>query len=353
MIKEIIVNKFTVKKCLFIDMKFEKDGSIRYLYAGRWRTKKQVLRKKETTSLYHKKNKSEITKKKNKRYEKNKDIENRRSVAFKSNGVWKNKRPTKQKAVEYSTKYYVKNKEEVLRKLKLKRSKIVSPPLNPTKNLLLKPNTYEERFRELEPLIKSISREYSGKHHKLDYHDLYQEGCIGLLEAHNNYSPDKGALFKTYAYLRIKGSIINYVRNNSPVSRYFYKIIQRINKYLIQQESLGNKKLTPEEISKHLDIDIDTIIESINLSKIKIFSSDGNSLEKESNDEPFVDNMIIQEERLSLKKLIELRLNDREKKIVNMYYYEEMSQKEIAEFFRISVARASQIIIKIPKKLKG
>ena len=214
------------------------------------------------------------------------------------------------------------------------------------------------------PLVKKIAGRIDVKGSEYDQDDLFSIGVIGLMDAIEKFDQSKNVPFEAYANLRIRGSIIDEVRRGGRVSR---DKIDKLNQYYNAKESLENKLLrTPEEweICKELGIDqkqLSKIHETVHfLSTISlesiIFSSDDKDIHlmdtvKDLNTKTPEEEIVYIEQRKLLSEAIS-KLDKRERIILNLYYNEELSLKEIAYILGISIPRVSQIHGKILLKLK-
>ena len=110
------------------------------------------------------------------------------------------------------------------------------------------------------PLVKYLaSRVMIGKTKYLEYEDLVSYGIVGLLDAINKYKPDKGMKFSSYATLRIKGSMIDEIRKNRPISKGAMDKLARYNEVVerLQNEFLREPSL--EEVAKRMGMTIDEV----------------------------------------------------------------------------------------------
>ncbi|NLY45182.1 MAG: FliA/WhiG family RNA polymerase sigma factor [Tissierella sp.] len=214
------------------------------------------------------------------------------------------------------------------------------------------------------PLVKRlVSKMDVGYNYELD--DLINIGVIGLMDAIKKYDKDKNVPFEAYATLRIRGAVLDELRRAGPVSR---DRITKLNQYYEAKEELERKHLRSadeDEIIEELGIDkkeLSKIHQTVHyLSNISlettIFSSDGSDMYLkdiiEDNNVEGPEDILIQKERKSmLKKAITL-LDEREQIILNLYYVEELTLKEIAYILDISTPRVSQIHGRILIKLRG
>lgn len=215
------------------------------------------------------------------------------------------------------------------------------------------------------PLVKKVVGRIDVRGSDYDQDDLFSIGVIGLMDAIEKFDHSKNVPFEAYANLRIRGSIIDELRKTGRVSR---DKIDKLNQYYNAKETLENKLLrTPEEweICKELGIDdkqLSKIHETVHfLSTISlessIFSNVDNDIQlmdtvKDYNTKTPEEEIIDNEQRKLLAEAIS-KLDERERIILNLYYNEELSLKEIAYILDISIPRVSQLHGKILLKLRG
>lgn len=218
--------------------------------------------------------------------------------------------------------------------------------------------------KESIPLIKSIVGKVNSPDSPLcDRDDLINIGATGLLQALDNYTLDKDVKFNTFAYYRIRGSIIDYLRSIDELSRTNrarYGAAQETISFL--QQKLGRTPLD-HEVAKEMDLSLNDyqkllskVQQRVALSlDLNINSESESSFSERIHDSNFElpDQSIINEEdSQQLKKAVK-SLPEREQIILALYYYEECTLKEIAKSLNLSEARISQIIGKMLLTLKA
>ena len=223
---------------------------------------------------------------------------------------------------------------------------------------------YEKEIVKYLPLVKKVANRIEVKSYDYDKDDLYNIGVIGLMDAIKKFDRKKQVPFESYAYIRIRGAIIDEVRKTSRVSR---SRMTNLNDYYRAKERLEKINLsspTEKEICQELNIDekeLAKIHETVHyLANISLedtlFNEDGDALELKDIvvDEqimPFDDSLLNTEKKTALHFAIS-QLAEREQIILNLYYIEELTLKEIAEVLDVSVPRVSQLHGKILIKLK-
>lgn len=193
--------------------------------------------------------------------------------------------------------------------------------------------------------------------------DFYGVGVFGLMDAIKKYDKSKKVKFETYASIRVKGAIKDYMRKQDWVSRG----VREKHRRIIQAEAKLREKLlrdpSDEEISKETGLSMNEIyktIEKVTCADIISFehavSNGFMSLNKTFEEEYNPEKVIVNKELKDLLYQAVESLGDREKKIISLYYKEELTLKEIGYVMDISESRVSQImkktILKLREKLK-
>ncbi|MBL4937976.1 FliA/WhiG family RNA polymerase sigma factor [Clostridium sp. YIM B02515] len=218
------------------------------------------------------------------------------------------------------------------------------------------------------PLVKYIaSRVIIGKSKYIEYEDLVGFGMIGLMDAINKFDESKGMKFSTYASIRIKGSMIDELRKNSPISK---GAMDKLNRYNEVIEALQKKLLREpsyEEVARELKMtleevgEIESYINYISVASLEdiIFSDDDDmplmgTIEDEKSPSP--------EKQLQDKEEVEYlakaldNINEKDKMVLSLYYYEGLTLKEIGKVLEVSESRVCQLhsraIMHLRKELK-
>ena len=218
------------------------------------------------------------------------------------------------------------------------------------------------------PLVKYIaSRIIMGKTKYVEYEDLVSYGMIGLMDAFNKFDESKGMKFSTYAAIRIKGSMIDELRKNSPISK---GAMDKLNKYNEAVETLQNKLLREplqSEIAKEMEITVSELskienyinyISVVSLESLMFSDDDDIALIGKIEDKKVVG----PEKSLEKKELLEYLSNaidllrEKDRLIITLYYYEKLTLKEIGKILEVSESRVCQLhskaIINLRKMLK-
>jgi RNA polymerase sigma factor for flagellar operon FliA len=218
------------------------------------------------------------------------------------------------------------------------------------------------------PLVKYVAgRLGSGLPAHVDEGDLVSYGLLGLIGAIERFDPNRDIKFETYAIARIKGSIIDELRSMDWVPRSVRSRAREIERAIADLESKQARAPTDEEIASKLGITEDEFQDSlleISRSSIaaldELWSSPGSggdpvalidTIEDPQAAEP-QSAMAHTELREALGDAIS-RLPEREKLVVTLYYYEELTLREIGEVLGVTESRVSQLHTKAILRLKA
>lgn len=185
--------------------------------------------------------------------------------------------------------------------------------------------------------------------------DLFQVGCIGLIKAYKNYNRNFKVKFSSYAYMYIMGEIKKYIRDDKSfkVSREISILNYKINKAIILLSQKLMREPSKKEIAEFLELDVHYIDEAIN-SLMPILSLD----EQINSDETFSLYEVIPSKNGNYDELIMLndsisKLSESEKRLIELRYFEDRTQTEIAEYFNTNQTGISRQEQKILEKLRN
>jgi RNA polymerase sigma factor FliA len=219
------------------------------------------------------------------------------------------------------------------------------------------------------PLVKYVAgRLGSGLPAHVDDDDLISYGLLGLIGAIERYDPDRDVKFETYAIARIKGSIIDELRAMDWVPRSVRARARDIERAIADLERRLHRAPTDEEIAQKLGVSTDELDGSLtDISRSSIAALDElwtvntggggdqialiDTIEDESGPDP--------QAALSETEMKEAigeaiaRLPEREKLVVTLYYYEELTLREIGEVLGVTESRVSQLHTKAVLRLKA
>ena len=197
-------------------------------------------------------------------------------------------------------------------------------------------------------LVLSVIQKFSNRGENLD--DLFQVGCIGLIKAIDNFNTDLDVRFSTYAVPMIIGEIRRYLRDNNPirVSRSLrdtaYKALQARDRL---QYALG-REATVDEIAQEMHLPVEDVVFALEaiqdpVSLFEPIYNDGGDalyIMDQVKDENTKDENWLEE--ISIKDALQ-HLNEREKKILRLRFFEGRTQMEVAGEIGISQAQVSRL----------
>lgn len=210
---------------------------------------------------------------------------------------------------------------------------------------------------DYEKLVYSIIYNYS--YNKYDIEDLYQVGMMALEKAKCNYKEGYNCDFSSYAYLYIKGEVLKYIRESRviKINKDLLKLNSLINRTREILEQKNMRKVTNEEIATFLEVPLYKVEEAIKSSEyVKSLDYELNDDGKELNlyDSIQYTEKGYSDEILDLKDVIS-NLDEEEKKLIKLRYYEDKSQQETSKILGMNQVQVSRkenkILTKVRKKL--
>lgn len=197
-------------------------------------------------------------------------------------------------------------------------------------------------------LVLSVIQRFNNRGEYLD--DLFQVGCVGLIKAIDNFDLSQNVKFSTYAVPMIIGEIRRYLRDNNSirVSRSLRDIAYRALQVRDQLINKHSKEPTISEISKELDMPREEVVFALDAIQdpVSLFepiyhdSGDAIYVMDQVRDEKNADEVWL--EGIALREAMR-KLNDREKLILNLRFFEGRTQMEVAEEIGISQAQVSRL----------
>lgn len=224
------------------------------------------------------------------------------------------------------------------------------------------PEGREQIIIEYAGLVKIVAGRlsmYLG--YNVDYDDLVGYGMFGLIDAVDKFDHTKGVKFETYASFRIRGAILDEIRKMDWVPRTLRQKQRKIDAAFSKIEAEQGRMATDEEVAKELDISLKEYEQWITQTNVSTLFSLEEYLEQGSEskmdsslssefDSPEV---IVQQQELKDTLLNALEsLTEKEKKVIILYYYEELTLKEISNILEVSESRISQLHTKALQKMK-
>lgn len=219
----------------------------------------------------------------------------------------------------------------------------------------------EKLIIEYVELVKIIAgRLYTSYNSHVEYEDLVSYGIIGLIDAIEKFDQSKNVKFETYANIRVRGSIIDQIRSLDWIPRSKRQKFKEIEETIARLQGEYGEKLSDSHIAKALGITLDELNELMGeMSAVSVVSLE-EKISENANFSVKSENIAYSpEESLDEKETKRMladaidALPEREKMIVSMYYYNDLTYKEIAEILEVSESRISQLHTKAVAKLKA
>ena len=227
-----------------------------------------------------------------------------------------------------------------------------------TKNNLIR----EQIINKYAYLVKIVAGKLSIYTNSLiDYEDLVGYGIFGLIDAIDKFDYQKGFKFETYASLRIRGEIIDNIRKLDWIPRSLRQKNKLLENTIKNFEYENGKEPTEEELATVLNIPVSEVKNLIKNSSLYNLISLDDYLEQgyEKNNDRLVSNLdnlpekvIDRNETKEILANILDELTEKQRLVISLYYYEELTLKEISKIMQVSESRVSQIHSNTIKKLK-
>lgn len=224
------------------------------------------------------------------------------------------------------------------------------------------PDIREQLILEYAPLVKLVAGRlsmYLG--YNVEYDDLVSYGIFGLIDAIDKFDSMKDVKFETYASLRIRGSILDQIRKMDWIPRTVRQRQREIDRAMHEIEVEKGHPATDEELALKLNITGDELLEwqsqmkATNVISLNEFIEAGSEVPNEKN---LASHFEGPEEVLDKKELREKlmesldMLTEKERKVILLYYYEELTLKEISYALEVSESRVSQLHTRALQKMR-
>jgi RNA polymerase sigma factor FliA len=210
----------------------------------------------------------------------------------------------------------------------------------------------EDQISEFLPLVNRIAhRAASYLRPPLSFEDLVSAGTVGLIKAVRDYDASHGAGFKTYAYIRIKGAILDELRSASILPTAVNRQVKEIQDLSRKITEKTGTAPTDEDLADQLGVPPEEIFQLLDNARaqrfisLSAFEQDGPSL-----DESLPDSQAIRpEQQLEQTELVEKlaqaigALDPKRRQTVVLYYQQHLTMKQIAEVLEITESRVSQL----------
>ena len=216
------------------------------------------------------------------------------------------------------------------------------------------------------PLVEQVAgRMKIGLPDSVQVDELVNSGIIGLIGSIDNFDPDRGFKFETYAVNRIRGSILDSLRDYDWMPRSIRSKAKSLEAALVKLEGMLGRVPSDEEVATELSIDLDDYYLMLDEVKVTSILSLDQPLSGPEGEVSSLSEMLEDEEAEDVPGVVEWndakrltrrmieRLTQQERLVIALYYYEELTLREIGEVLGISESRVSQIHSRIILTLKG
>ncbi len=224
------------------------------------------------------------------------------------------------------------------------------------------PEIREKLILEYAPLVKIVAGRlsmYLG--YNVEYEDLVSYGIFGLIDAIDKFDYTKAVKFETYASLRIRGAVLDQIRKMDWIPRTIRQKQKQIDAIMHRVESEKGRPATDEEIAQELNIsdeeyaDWQSKMKITNVVSLNEFLEQGSEIpNSENTSRHFImpEEAVEQEEmKVMLTEALEI-LTERERRVVELYYYEDLTLKEISYIMEVTESRVSQLHTRALQKMK-
>lgn len=229
------------------------------------------------------------------------------------------------------------------------------------------PKIRETFIKQYAPLVKYVAGKVAvGMPHNVEFDDLVGFGTFGLLDAIEKFDPGKNVKFKTYAVTRIRGAIFDELRSIDWVPRSVRQKTRELEETIGSLEAQLGRTATDQEIAQALGMTEEEFLRTMmRISGTSIlslndvwFSGDENDKVSigESIEAPSSLNPDVIVEKDEIRRIIIEAINelpDKEKKVLVLYYYEDLTLKEIGQVLDVTESRVSQLHTKAILRLRA
>ncbi len=217
------------------------------------------------------------------------------------------------------------------------------------------------------PLVKYVAGKVAANlPSSVDYDDLVGYGVFGLFDAIDKFDPEKHVKFKTYAVTRIRGAMYDHLREMDWVPRSVRQKAKEVEQAVMMLESRLGRPATDSEIASHMGLGIEEFAHLMSriagtaiLSLSDIWNCGGESERScigESIESPRGQNPDSSVEKEEVRRVIKqaiYELPEKEKKVLVLYYYENLTLREIGQILEVTESRISQLHTKAIIRLRA
>jgi RNA polymerase sigma factor FliA len=212
-------------------------------------------------------------------------------------------------------------------------------------------------------LVHHVAREISRRIPSVELGELVSAGALGLMKALDSFDLSRGLAFSTYAVLRIRGAILDDLRSRDSTPRSVRMKRRRIESVAAALETRLGRAPSPKELAAHLGIDLMTFWKwkdavGIYAEAEVARPSSGRRVSRDAENHADPSAMsapqrIVESEHVAQVRQLISRLPDQQRKVLALYYYEELNLRQVGEVLRVSESRVSQIRSQALKRLRA
>lgn len=223
------------------------------------------------------------------------------------------------------------------------------------------PSLREQLITEYAGMVKIVAGRlnmYLG--YTVEYDDLVGYGVFGLIDAIDKFDNFKGVKFETYASLRIRGAILDQIRRMDWIPRTLRQKQKKMDQAMRKLEMEQGHQISDEDLASELGITMDELavwqnqMQITNLVSLDEFLEQGSEVQNEVGSFSFSQPEEMVEKEELKKMLVEAldKLTENEKKVITLYYFEELTLKEISRILEVSESRISQLHTRALQKMQ-
>ncbi|GMO41369.1 MAG: RNA polymerase sigma factor WhiG [Termitinemataceae bacterium] len=229
------------------------------------------------------------------------------------------------------------------------------------------PKIRDTFIRQYAPLVKYVAgRVHDGMPATVEFDDLVSYGTFGLLDAIEKFDPAKDVKFKTYAVVRIRGAIFDELRSTDWVPRSVRQKIRDVEEAVSTLEAQYGRPVTDKEVAEYMKMDENEFLKTIvKISGTSVLSLNDVWFSGDENDKVSIQDSIEGPDTLKPDVIVERdeirrvvfdvinQLPEKEKKIIILYHYEDLTLKEIGQVLEITESRVSQLHTKAMTRIRA
>jgi RNA polymerase sigma factor for flagellar operon FliA len=229
------------------------------------------------------------------------------------------------------------------------------------------PKIREAFIKQYAPLVKYVAGKVAvGMPHNVEFDDLVGFGVFGLLDAIDKFDPEKNVKFKNYAVTRIRGAIFDELRLIDWIPRSIRQKTREVEEAIGTLEAQLGRTATDQEIAGAMGMNEDEFLKTMmKISGTSILSLNDVWFSGDENDKVSIGDSIespaslnpdVIVEKAEIRRIIVNAISElpgKEKKILVLYYYEDLTLKEIGKVLEVTESRVSQLHTKAILRLRA